>query len=248
MTKFKESIWARIIKYGLEHIGLYYGTYRAIVADNNDPLKLNRLRLIIPILNNDVPDDDWAWPVGYYSGKDYGIQAQPKKGDHVYVTFQNGNPDYPQWRHGWYSENEKPKEFDNLNNYGFKSPRGTKVIINDDKGNENVLIQLAGDENWIKMDLSKVEHEAKLIKLGVNGDEQAVLGNTLFDKLDDLMGKLDETYTTLTEHTHPSEGAPPTPNFILLWEDQQRSVSGIKDTLEEILSNKVKLDKGDEQE
>ncbi|MAO08030.1 MAG: hypothetical protein CL596_04885 [Alteromonas sp.] len=242
--KFKNSIWDKIIKYGLENVlGLYYSEYRAIVIDNNDPLKLNRLKLIIPILNPNIPDDDWAWPVGIYSGNNYGIQVQPRKGDHVYVSFQNGNPDYPRWRHGWYGEGEKPKEFESLLKYGFKSPRGNKVIIDDSNDSENILIQITGDRSWFKIDLEKIENEAKLIKLGKNGDEQAILGNTLLAKLDNILNKLNETYNTLIIHTHPGNNLPPNINFINQLKDQQGYINDIKDKLEESLSKKVKLDK-----
>lgn len=43
--------------------GKYYGLYRGIVLDSNDPINKGRVRLLIPQVLGEAPTD-WAWPMG----------------------------------------------------------------------------------------------------------------------------------------------------------------------------------------
>ena len=62
-------------RFGLEYFNKYYGVYRAIVADNNDPDKLGRLKLKIPQIYGDQEHDYWAWCKGMFAGKNIGFLA-----------------------------------------------------------------------------------------------------------------------------------------------------------------------------
>lgn len=46
---------------GLEGIGRFYSTYRGIVINNEDPLKLNRLQIEVPDITQTLV---WAYPKG----------------------------------------------------------------------------------------------------------------------------------------------------------------------------------------
>lgn len=239
-----EVIWKKILLYGLEAIGLHYSKYRAIVVDTEDPLKLNRLRLRVPHLNALADDDTWAWPTASWGGKDYGMQLLPNKGDMVWVEFQYGNPDYPIWSHASYAEGELPVEFKTTKHYGFKTPRGTLVLINDNKETEEVLIKLNNKEEWVKIIKEELEIEAKLIKLGKDGEEKAVMGETLLNKMEDIMDKLDETYQATITHIHPTNVGPSgPPTNATTFTQLRQSMTQIKNVLDEFLSNKVKIDK-----
>lgn len=230
--------------FGLEIIGLYYGSYRAFVMDNEDPLEMNRVKLMIPMLNSSATLDNWALPIGFWGGKGYGVQMLPRKGDMVWVEFESGNADYPIWKHASYAEGEKPKEFKTHYHYGFKTPRGSLILINDNKDEEEIFIKHSNDGEWVKINKELLEFEAKLIKLGKNGDEQGVLGNTLFNKLDELHSKLDETYSAINAHTHTTNNGPSGPPInIANFQTIQSDVNTIQAELDEILSNKVKIDK-----
>ena len=241
--RYKDTIWYRISLYGLEILGKYYGSYRAYVYNNEDPLDMNRVQLIIPMLNPTAVDETWAFPKNSWGGKDYGINLLPRKTDMVWVEFQNGDPDYPVWSHASYAKGEKPKEFSSINHYGFKTPRGTLIVINDNKGEEEVLVRLNNKAEWVKIKKEELEVEAKLIKLGTNGDEAAIMGETLLGKLNTLSDKLDTTYDILMGHTHDDKKLPPSALDMAKLIKVRIEVSNLKGGLPEILSEKVKIDK-----
>jgi len=68
----------------------FYGIYRALVVDNQDPNGIRRLRLQIPqVLFDQVTD--WAWE------QENSGQFLPGIGDGVWVNFEGGDPSYPVW-------------------------------------------------------------------------------------------------------------------------------------------------------
>ena len=47
----------------MSHDEKYFGLYRGVVVDNNDPKNLGRVKMIVPqVMGEQVTD--WAWPVG----------------------------------------------------------------------------------------------------------------------------------------------------------------------------------------
>lgn len=71
----------------------FFGTYRGIVADTNDPLNKGRVKLKVPqILANATTG--WAWPVVPTSNVKV---ATPTVGEGVFVTFEGGDPSFPLW-------------------------------------------------------------------------------------------------------------------------------------------------------
>jgi len=71
----------------------FYGIYRGIVFDNNDPKNLNRIKMQVPqILGNAVTG--WAW------GVHPAVTATlfvPDPGTGVWVMFEGGDPNFPLW-------------------------------------------------------------------------------------------------------------------------------------------------------
>jgi len=84
------------------------------VVDNSDPLLLGRVRVRVfgkfdtrenpydPASRYVIPDDSipWAFPRGYFSGgssSGSGSFSVPKTGSVVNVSFDNGNPYYPEY-------------------------------------------------------------------------------------------------------------------------------------------------------
>lgn len=238
------NLWTNIIQYGLEFMGLHYSTYRAFVVDNEDPEGLGRLQLRIPQMNELADDSTWAWPKGQHGSKGNGIQMLPQKGDMVWVEFEFGNPDYPIWSYAGYAEDEKPIEFKTVRHYGFKTPNGTTILINDNKGEEEVLVRLNSNSDYIKINKDIIELESPLIKNGKGGDEQGVLGNTLEDKLDQILTQIDKLHTALLNHTHTSNSGPTgTPINYISIEQTKDALNDIKSSIPDILSKKVKIDK-----
>lgn len=236
----KDDPMYKVAMYGTEQLGLFYSKYRAIVLDNEDDMNLNRLQLMIPNVSDFQGGDLWAFPANVWGGKDYGIQMLPQIGDVVWVEFELGNVEHPIWSHAGYALEELPVEFENPNYYGFKTPLGTKIIINDNEETEEVLIQLSSNNEWIKINKDTLEIESKLIKLGKEGKEQAVLGDTLKKKLDELADQVKKLTDQLHSHTHAGPTGPPI-NKILI-QKVGTDVNTLKSTFSEILSEKVKID------
>lgn len=74
-----------------------YGVYSGIVANNGDPEKRGRLRLIIPHLAPGRIHPAWALPVGMQIGPGEGRMIVPPNDAPVLVMFLDGDPDAPVW-------------------------------------------------------------------------------------------------------------------------------------------------------
>lgn len=240
----RENPWYSIIQYGLEFIGRYYSSYRGFVINNEDPLGMGRLQLLIPIIDDTQPSETWAFPKNIWGGNNYGSQLLPQKGDMVWVEFEHGDTNYPIWCHAGYAEEEKPKEFETPYHYGFKTPSGSIILINDNKEKEEILVKLNTGTDWYKINKDVFELESKIIKLGKKGEEAAVMGDTLKSKLEAIMDRLDQLQELIINHNHSSNsGATSKPlNFTEL-EEVKSGLSTIKGELPDILSEKVKIDK-----
>src|SRR5437588_6964018 len=109
----------------------FYGKYRGIVTNNNDPLKIGRIRARVP----DVLGDDesgWALPCAPFGGDNMGFFALPKLDGRVWIEFEQGDPDYPIWSGSWWgSQDEMP---DVLGNDANK-----KVLIQTENGQSILL-------------------------------------------------------------------------------------------------------------
>ncbi len=81
--------------------GEFYGKYRGIVSDNQDPQMLGRIRARIPDLTGD-DECGWAMPCAPFGGSQTGFFAIPSTGAGVWIEFEHGDPDYPVWSGCWW--------------------------------------------------------------------------------------------------------------------------------------------------
>lgn len=94
----------------------YYGIYRGVVSDNNDPKMLGRLVMRVPEVFGLDYLTDWATPKngsiggGYYKegddefGRDKGDFVVPNLHDGVWVEFEAGDVRRPVWSGRWFAE------------------------------------------------------------------------------------------------------------------------------------------------
>ncbi len=84
----------------------YFGKYRGVVVNNEDPLQLGRLKVRVPSVltcdpaTADKEDSvtDWAFPCVPSGGaSEQGFFFIPDVGAHVWVEFEEGNIDHPIW-------------------------------------------------------------------------------------------------------------------------------------------------------
>lgn len=89
----------------------FYGTYRATVINNVDPEFRGRLTLNIPDVLDLVPST-WAEPcvsLAGASGPAAGVYMVPPIGAGVWVSFEQGDPNFPIWMGGrWGNPTEVP--------------------------------------------------------------------------------------------------------------------------------------------
>jgi uncharacterized protein involved in type VI secretion and phage assembly len=79
----------------------FYGKYRGTVITNVDPLQTGRLLVTVPDVHGIAPSS-WAMPCFAFAGKQMGEWALPQIGAHVWVEFEQGDPDRPIWTGCYY--------------------------------------------------------------------------------------------------------------------------------------------------
>jgi Type VI secretion system/phage-baseplate injector OB domain len=197
--------------------GSFFGKYRGIVRDNNDPTGRGRLEVLVPAVMGDEPV--WALPCAPYAGNNMGLYAIPEKGTGVWVEFEAGDPSYPIWVGCFWADGQVPK-----NERGAEAAPPLKIIrsqkgllvtlddkqqvitLSDKEGNNLVTIEVQQGKVTVKGAL-KVVVEAPQIELIKNATHPVVFG----DKLLQYLNQLVQLYQI---HTHPGEtviGIPVTP-------------------------------------
>ncbi|MBV8749319.1 MAG: hypothetical protein JO103_06365 [Candidatus Eremiobacteraeota bacterium] len=73
----------------------FFGKYRAVVADTNDPSSLGRIKVTFDAFS--AITSSWCMPCVPYAGKNLGWFVIPEVGAHVWVEFEGGDPSLPIW-------------------------------------------------------------------------------------------------------------------------------------------------------
>lgn len=140
----------------------FYGKYRGVVTNNQDPLTMGRVKAKVP----DVFYDDesgWAMPGAAFSGNSVGLFALPTVGAGVWIEFEHGDPDYPIWSGGWWgSSSEMPAALTTPHKQMMiQTDAGHRVLIDDTPGTGGITLQTAGgqkivlNDNGIELDNGK---------------------------------------------------------------------------------------------
>jgi uncharacterized protein involved in type VI secretion and phage assembly len=114
----------------------FYGKYRGIVTDINDPLLMGRIRATVPDVFGDL-DSGWAMPCAPFGGSGVGFFALPAVGAGVWIEFEHGDPDYPIWAGCWWGS---PAEMPPI----LLAPPYKKLMIVTEGGNSILLDDTPG--------------------------------------------------------------------------------------------------------
>lgn len=86
----------------------YYGKYRGLVVDRDDPEKKGRLKLQVPSVLGEE-ETDWALPCTPFGGSaELGFFAIPEVGAHLWVEFEAGDISHPIWIGSFWGAGETP--------------------------------------------------------------------------------------------------------------------------------------------
>jgi uncharacterized protein involved in type VI secretion and phage assembly len=136
----------------------FYGKYRGVVSDIQDPLMIGRIRAKVA----DVTGDDetgWAMPCFPSAGNGMGFFALPKKGAGVWIEFEHGDPDYPIWSGCWWgSLAEAPTDLltPPYQKVMLKTAGGQSIILDDTPGIGGITLQTSGGQK-IKITAISIE-------------------------------------------------------------------------------------------
>jgi hypothetical protein len=128
----------------------YYGKYRGIVTDVDDPQNLCRIRARVDNVL-DGQQTGWAVPASPFAGDGHGMVMLPAVGSGVWIEFEAGNLDFPIWSGGWWASGQRPDP------QGAKlrvivSETGNQVILDDDSDEVRIVhnggpeIKISGSE------------------------------------------------------------------------------------------------------
>ncbi|QQZ39400.1 hypothetical protein IF690_15120 [Pseudomonas sp. SK3(2021)] len=142
MTDLMESTVERLV----ERVGArYFGKYRGIVSDIDDPNNQCRIRATVPAVLGEQRCG-WALPAAPFAGDGHGMVLLPKVGSGVWIEFEAGQLDNPIWSGAWWASGQRPDP----QGAGVRvivSETGHKVIL-DDEANEVKIVH--GDQTIAK--------------------------------------------------------------------------------------------------
>ncbi|MFG2937619.1 phage baseplate assembly protein V [Streptomyces sp. NPDC048282] len=145
----------------------YYGKYRGVVRDNEDPSRLGRLKVSVPsVLGPDVVTG-WATPCAPFGGAaGQGFLFVPSVDAGVWVEFEEGDLEFPVWVGTYWtapdavSQVPRPQEDDGTERSEVQNPPTRKIIktlkghtvqFEDGDGAESILVREGGKGHLITL-------------------------------------------------------------------------------------------------
>ena len=123
--------------------GRFYGKYRGLVTDVDDPEKLGRIVAQVPDVLEEQ-ETPWAMPVVPFAGDGHGLVLLPEVGDGVWIEFESGDPSRPLWTGCWWGDGELPDP-GGPKTRALVTTAGHKLVL-DDEGSEVQLLHSGGAE------------------------------------------------------------------------------------------------------
>ncbi len=190
----------------------YFGKYRGIVRENEDPEQLGRIRALVPDVLGENVLSEWALPCTPYTGDRQGQYMIPPVEAGVWIEFEAGDVSRPIWTGCWWASNELPT--DNAGTTAapplkiIRSGKGLMVTLDD--GSQTITVSDQDGSNMVEIKVQegkitvkgalKAVVEAPLIELVENSTHPVVFGDRLLQYLNQLV-------TLYNSHMHPGEMA-----------------------------------------
>jgi len=109
----------------------YFGKYRGLVRDVDDPENMGRIVAQVPEVYEDE-DSPWALPSVPFAGRNHGLVVLPEVDDGVWIEFEAGDPSRPIWTGCWWASGEIPDPGGTQTRVLVTSG-GHKIVLDDDQ-------------------------------------------------------------------------------------------------------------------
>ena len=113
-----------------------YGVYKGVVVDSEDPQRLGRVRLSLPVFD----EQPWALVATLAAGNGHGSWFVPCPGDEVLVAFEAGDPDEPYVIGSLWSGSQPPPETDPARAV-IHTRHGAMTVFDDGSGGTQIELQ-----------------------------------------------------------------------------------------------------------
>ena len=143
----------------------YYGKYRGIVTDVDDPNNQLRIRATVPAVLGEHACG-WAMPAAPFAGDGLGMVMLPKVGSGVWIEFEAGRLDSPIWSGAWWADGERPQP-QGARVRVLVSEKGHKLIF-DDEADELKLVHGSGPE--IKLTADEIVLSCGACEIKISND------------------------------------------------------------------------------
>lgn len=164
------------VKSNIAEEGRWLFAESAIVADNDDPEKQHRIRVVIPSIDENLIFDEWVRPAAFCLGDGFGTVFIPPKGAEVIVTGALGQK-FNLFYFSTFNEAMLiPPEL-SKNNPGIHAPNNLQFIA------EQVMKLLAQEIQIIAQHLAKLQGENVTVEATqlseIKGNEIKLNGATI---------------------------------------------------------------------
>ncbi len=146
--------------------GRYFGKYRGLVRDVDDPENMGRIIAQVPEVYGEE-DSPWALPSVPFAGQNHGFVVLPEVGDGVWIEFEAGDTSRPIWTGCWWASGEMPTSAGTRTRVLVTS--GGHQVILDDETSQIQLLHSGGAEITLSDREIKLQIGSTQIVLSASG-------------------------------------------------------------------------------
>lgn len=131
----------------------FFGKFRGVVSDNQDPLMMGRVRARVPDVLGDK-ESGWALPCAPFGGSGVGFFAVPASGAGVWIEFEHGDPEFPVWSGCWWgSPAEMPPKLlappPPWKKVMITTEGGHSILLDDTPGIGGITLETSGGQKVV---------------------------------------------------------------------------------------------------
>ena len=130
---------------------LFFGKYRGVVLDNDDPDQQARLKVQVPAVMGET-EVGWALPALPFAGPGHGLVMLPEVGAMVWVEFEAGHVDFPIWSGCFFSGNQSRPQPEAPTARLVASVNGHRIVFDDQA--DTLVVEHSGGA---KVELTRTE-------------------------------------------------------------------------------------------